>query len=352
MASFAGPAGIIAGLAGATMAYKRFAASILEEGNALDAVGKLSTRLGASSKELMALQFVAGQSGVSMEQLQTGLQAFNKRVGEAARGTGEAVKALEYLGINASEFAKLPLVERFQMIADRINGLSSETEKASVAAQLFSDVGKGPLLNMLAQGSDGIKQLVEQAINLGATLDDKTVKAIERANDAMAVQSLRMKGLKQQITGEVVPAIGYLAERWESLLEGIGFKDENSSLVRSVLDFALRGAPAKFQPVAQLGRQALVGGDILKEEEQGRLLDAQIREVVRRNTPEQMQPDSQTAGGPGRNLNDIWEQQDKENRRREQQIMAQLRAQEEGNRIAREQYEIMRRNQYATVEQF
>ena len=269
----AGPLGLTVGFAGAAAAARRFANHILEEGAALDAIGKLSTRTGIATRDLMAMQHAAGQSGVSTEQLTTALQAFNKRTGEAAMGTGRAIKAFDHLGISVDEFIKLPTIERFTVLADRINAMTNETEQAAVAAALFSDAGKGPMLNMLALGADGIEELTKQARMLGATLNDETVKAIERANDAMAVQKLRAKGLSQQLTGELIPAVGYMTEKWEELFEAFGVKDENSTLVRTILEGGLGAAP---KPVRFLGRGFLAGGDILKQEERSKLLNKEL----------------------------------------------------------------------------
>jgi hypothetical protein len=288
VSGFAGPLGLTIGVGAAIGAVKRFSRAILEEGQALDAVGKLAERTNIASRDLMALQFAAGQSGVTTEQLTMALQAFQKRTGEAAKGSGEAAKAFEQLGINAEEFSKLPAIERFKLMADRLGNIADETQKSQLAAKLFSDVGKGPMLNMLNLGADGIDRLTQAAKDLGATLSDETIDAIERTNDALAKQELRMKGLWQQLTGELLPSVGYLTERWDELLNTLG-KDPDSTLVRGFLEGGLqvmRGTGLKGKAGAYLGSSFLTGGDILKQEELTKRLNAQFEE--RGLSPEDM----------------------------------------------------------------
>ena len=97
--------------------------------DAADKIGKLSTRLGASTEALSEYKHVAELSGVTFETLTMGWQRMTRRVAEAANGTGEAVKALDEMNINAKELNKLKPEEQFEVLADALNGVENQADK-------------------------------------------------------------------------------------------------------------------------------------------------------------------------------------------------------------------------------
>jgi len=229
-----GPLGITASLAGAALAAKRFTGAILREGKALDDIGKLSSRIGASTRDLTALEYIADKTGTSFTKLQEGLQAFSKRTGEAAMGTGEAVKAFEQLNLNAAELVEMPLKERLLTVVGALEGVGTEAEQAALAAKIFSDAGKGPLLNMLQLGRENIESMMVAAEELGIVMGDDVVKAIERTNDALGRFSDRTHGVWRQITGDLMPALGAMLED----LEGTGLVDVDKSTGGKLIDIS------------------------------------------------------------------------------------------------------------------
>ncbi len=73
-----------------------FTKSAIEAG---DAIAKTADKVGVSAAELQELRFAADQSGVAANQLDMALQRFARRMGEAAKGTGELYKTTQQLGI-------------------------------------------------------------------------------------------------------------------------------------------------------------------------------------------------------------------------------------------------------------
>ena len=71
--------------------------------NALDELGKLSSKLGVSTKFLSEYAAVADKAGLSQTQFSTGVQRFLRRLGEAQQGTGELLKPLKALGIGLKD---------------------------------------------------------------------------------------------------------------------------------------------------------------------------------------------------------------------------------------------------------
>ncbi|NDH64639.1 MAG: hypothetical protein EBY18_24000, partial [Alphaproteobacteria bacterium] len=59
---------------------------------------ELAEQLGVTAKGLQGLQFSAVQSGVKLEQLETGVAKFSQKMGEAAGGSKEMIEALDRIG--------------------------------------------------------------------------------------------------------------------------------------------------------------------------------------------------------------------------------------------------------------
>lgn len=286
-----GPLGLTVGLGTVTGAMTQFGRSILAEGQALDAIGKLSTRVGVSTKDLMALKFIANQTGAEFAQVQRGLQSFSKRLGEAAMGTGEARVALEQLNIDAAEFIKLPMIERLKIISDRLADMSTESEKAAIAARLFSDVGKQELLNMLRLGGDEIEAMTKRAKELGLVMEDEVVKAIETTNDRLEQLKLQAAGIKTQLAGELLPALGASIKEFQELQKRFGLEGAPGKILpdmEKVMGGVGRGVravpgtlPARvvFEGLGKVIEEKRAEGEQLVQEERAKLLDEKLRKT-------------------------------------------------------------------------
>lgn len=178
--SLGGMTGAI-GLAAGAAGFGMLARSALETA---DKLGKASERMGVAASELSSLQLAASYAGLETDTFTKLLGDFQNRIGEAAQGTGEAAKTLRELGVDAKEFAKLPLDEQLKVIADKMLGLGSATEKAQVAADLFGARGI-KLINFLNLGSEGINDLRDEFKRLGMEITDKQIDNIEDFNDSM-----------------------------------------------------------------------------------------------------------------------------------------------------------------------
>ena len=121
--------GIASGLAGVGGVSVLFART----GAGIDELAKLSDRLGIAIPELQSLQHAASLSGV--EDMGAVLEKMQKGLGDAAKGTGEGAKLLEDWGVNAADIIRMKPGDQFGLIADKINGLGTASEKAAASAR-------------------------------------------------------------------------------------------------------------------------------------------------------------------------------------------------------------------------
>jgi len=197
-----------------------FAASFLAVGftsfisgsiDAADKIQKLSLRLGISAEALSQYKFVADQTGVTFQTLTTAFQRQTRRIAEAAQGTGEAKDALKELGLSAEALNKLAPEEQFEIIADRIDSLANQSDKVRLAMKLWDTEGVA-LLQTIDGGSEAIRNMREEADQLGLTLSQDQVQAAADANDAFNKLSSSISGGFNQAILDNVGTLKSMAE--------------------------------------------------------------------------------------------------------------------------------------------
>lgn len=188
-------------------------ATYIQQSKAIDQQAKFADRIGVSTEALSGLQHAAELTGVSSDQLNMGLQRMTRRVAEAAQGTGEAVGALETLGISAKELNELSPDQQFKRIAEAMEGVEGRSEKVRLAFKLFDSEGVG-LVNTLDMGADGLSSMEKEAEMLGISLSRVDAAKIEQANDQMYRVGQLSRGVGMQITAELAPIVEGLANEW------------------------------------------------------------------------------------------------------------------------------------------
>lgn len=171
-----------------------------------DKVGKFASRLGVAVDELSAYQFVAQQSGISTEQFNMALQRATRRIAEAAQGMGEGAGALKELGIEAKEFTKLGVEDKLTILADKLEGVTSESDKLRIAFKLFDSEGTA-MLQMLKGGSAAMKAAAEDARFLGVVMSAQGTANAKNFKDEMGRAGSSIKGVGLAISQELMPIL-------------------------------------------------------------------------------------------------------------------------------------------------
>jgi hypothetical protein len=172
----------------------------------IDVLAKTATKIGTTTEALSKLHFAADITGVKTETVNMAMQRFTRRLSEATRGTGEAKDALKRLNIDANTLIELPLDEQMLQLADAFSAVGNDAEKVSLAMKLFDSEGVS-LVNTLKLGSEGMKELFDEAEMLGLVMSAKAAKGVEEANDALTRLFSIFRGVTHQITAAFAPAI-------------------------------------------------------------------------------------------------------------------------------------------------
>lgn len=146
----------------------------------------MSSVTGMSTDSLQAYQYAAELVDTSLETL-TGSMAKNVRSMSSARGgTGKAADAYKALGVSVTDAnGNLRDSETVYWEAiDALGNVSNETERDALAMQLFGKSAQ-ELNPLIAQGSEGIAKLTDEAKRMGAVMSQESLEALGKFDDSM-----------------------------------------------------------------------------------------------------------------------------------------------------------------------
>lgn len=152
-------------------AITAFGRKVLEAG---DIIQKMADQTGLSIEQVQRLQYIAGQSGSSIESLVGAVQNLQQRLGDENSG---AAGAMRKLGINADAFGKLNTYAQMTSLAEAVRGVHDPTEQASLAAALFGKTWKEIL--------PAIKAGMEDVGKAATVMGDDTVHQLDAIGDAL-----------------------------------------------------------------------------------------------------------------------------------------------------------------------
>jgi len=197
----------LAGIAVAGFAGFRLLNSQMQ---ALDRTAKLSQQTGFGAGSIAGLGFAAEQTGTSVATLEKGLQNFSRRMGEAATKGGPVADVLAQLGTPIQDLKNLKPDQQLMAVADGLQQINSPAERAAAAYQLFGRQGQ-ELVNMLGQGSEGLREFISEAEGLGLGFSDEELGRVEAANDALNRVKRAFGAIWSQVTIAAAPAISFVA---------------------------------------------------------------------------------------------------------------------------------------------
>jgi len=206
----------------------------------IDDLAKASSRLGMTVNELQSLQFAAGQTGASAEELEKGLTRFNRSISEASTGIGTGLRSFKALGIEVTDAAGnlRPTNELLNLTADRLTKIKDPADRVRIAFDLFGRSGVN-LINTLQGGSGEMNKLREEFNKFTVELTEENAKATEDANDRFAKIGETFASIGRKITSFLLPKLADLTEfftKW--LLIGIA---SSISAFRDFVNFFIDG---------------------------------------------------------------------------------------------------------------
>jgi len=198
--------GALAGLLVAG-ALGRLASKALD---AADEIQKLTQSTGVSAEALSAYRFVASQANVEFELLTKGIVKMQKSIFDANSGLSTSIRAFEKLNVPLEALSALKPEQQFELLADRLSKVRSESDRTGIAMDIFGRAGS-KLNNVFFDGAEGIRKQRLEAAKLNLTLSQGQVEAAAAANDGLDRLGKALKGGLLQTFIALAPAIETVA---------------------------------------------------------------------------------------------------------------------------------------------
>ena len=197
--------------------------------------------LNMSTQSLLAWQYAAEKAGVSGDQMADIFKDVGDKIGDAVLNkSGEAVGALDSLGLSAKKLAGESPDKQLLAISDALEKVKSNAEKTTILESLGNDLSK--MLPLLDNGSEKLRQYMDAAKKFGVAPDDADIEKLVRVNALFEDMETQVNGVKIEL------AAGLASVDLSALQKSIGdmgdvFKDPAviqglTDLVGGVVDLA------------------------------------------------------------------------------------------------------------------
>ena len=185
---------------------------------AADSIAKTADTIGVTTRSLQEYRFMAERSGVATSQLDQGLGAFSKRLGELRIGTG----ALNTLLSKNNEALRDQLVaagstdEALAIFLNTLGKIENQSDKTALSAAAFSRTAGIKMTNLVKGGSGALAGMRKEFSDLGLAIDEKWLRQSEKAVDQFtnleyAVKT-RLMGAVVKTAPEITKLVGSMAD--------------------------------------------------------------------------------------------------------------------------------------------
>jgi hypothetical protein len=129
-------------------------------------------------------QYAAKMSDVNAGELSIGIKLLSKNMEAASKGSGEAARYFEAMGISVKNSSGdlRPLNDVMLDVMDKFASWEDGPRKIAIALQLFGRSGQ-QLIPLLNQGKEGFEKFSQEAENLGIILSPNLIKKGSEAED-------------------------------------------------------------------------------------------------------------------------------------------------------------------------
>lgn len=192
--------------------------------SAIDSTAKFADTVGLTTEQLTGLRHAAAITGVSANELDTGIRRMEKNISDASNGLSTAVRVFDDLGVSIQDIRKLSPDEQIKVIADSFGSVPNQADKARIAQDLFGRSGI-KLIKTMELGSAGIAELQAEAVKLGIAYSRVDAAQVEAANDAITRAQSTLSAVAQKVTVELAPTIQAVADEFTKVMlnsEGMG----------------------------------------------------------------------------------------------------------------------------------
>jgi hypothetical protein len=203
--------------------------------NAGDEVQKLAEKTGFSTERLSELRYMADLSGTSLGTLETGLKRMATVIFDANSGMQSAVDSFSALGLSIQDLMGLNPEEQFNKIIGALANIEDPTIRAALAVELFGRAGTD-LLPLLAEGSEGMNRMAQEARDMGVVFGREAADSAARFNDAITKVKTAFQGAGASVAENLAPILSDFLEKVAKVIAAMSqWAKEHPGLVKAIV---------------------------------------------------------------------------------------------------------------------
>lgn len=202
-----------------------------------DEIDKQSQKLGVSAENYQKLSYAMERSGADVEDFRKGTANITKELANIQKGVEGAGASFVTLGV-ATKNADGSMRSTEDVLLDTIDSLakmSDDTERNALANQIFGRSYQ-ELLPLLNTGSDGIRELMDEAEKYGMVMSDDAVSASAAFEDSLTKLKGTVTGVKNQLMSSLLPSLTAVTDGFSDLVSG---NKKGTDLIKSGIKSAI-----------------------------------------------------------------------------------------------------------------
>ena len=239
--------GVVTGVAAVTTAIAALAVKTVDYMGDID---DNAQRVGMSTEAYQKWAYAMQLAGGDASTLQIVMRELTTFTNELSAGQGDALLTLQKLGIGYEDFMALPVDQQLQAIIEGLQGMESQTDKTTIAQEIFGNRAYQQLMPILNQEKGYVDDLFESMEDLGLVIGDDVVKAGAALGDKLDQLKLTFKTVGASIMSDLFPQIELVVEgltgmatgaedAGDKFVEGIvGIVDKLVSALPTLIDIA------------------------------------------------------------------------------------------------------------------
>lgn len=259
--------GLLAGMgAGSLGQIARTTRSIVSE---FAKLGNVADMIGVGVEDLQRLRYGFETTGVAVNDVDTGMRRFARRIGEAANGGGQLFEVLKANNVQLrnADGSMRSQIDLLRDYADLIKNAGSHQERLALAFKAF-DVGGAAMVDALKDGADGLNKLMDKTEEAGGVISEELIRRAQEFDTEWGAMWRRFEIGAKSAVMNVVSAFGGLEQKMSEL----GNHDFFKWLV------------GKMDSVGLIDRSMLIGGGpdtsaVASAERHVKTLEAQIENL-------------------------------------------------------------------------
>jgi phage-related protein len=195
--------------------------TVAEVGALGDEIDKESQKLGLATDTYQELAYAMEMSGASIGDISKGMMNITNAIADTENGVEGASEKFDALGVSLQNVDG-SMKSSEQVLMESIDALASmtdETQRNALANDIFgrSYADLKPLLN---SGSEGIKELMQEAEEYGMVMSQDGVNASADFDDSLTRLNGTIGGIKKSMVGNLLPSVTTVINGFSDLANG------------------------------------------------------------------------------------------------------------------------------------